>query len=207
MNESLSRHFCESPHRKLIVAILTTLIGLVVLLPLVDDYFGNKRSRRTLTDELNNARQTVEILPTFEKRVLQLDEEVGQLESRSVSGDTVSQFRSKLVDLIRDSGCQVRRLDVGAPTLRPWLENDDPLKKMVAIGKGPKKTPFTLERRSVVIVAGGSMANVHGLLEQLQKDAAFAYPRRVKIHSASRQGESVALELELWVFALARQPT
>jgi len=154
---------------------------------------------------LNRAHRTAKTLPKYEQRVAQLDKDLAQLELRTVSQDSVSRYRSKLVDLIRKAGCKVRRLDVAAPTLRPWLENDDPLKRTVVTGAKSQKTPFTLERRSVVIVAAGSMADVHGLLDQLQKDATFAYPRRLKIHSASQRGESVTLELELWVFALARQ--
>ncbi len=43
MNESLLRNFCESRHRKLIVAIVTTLLGLAVLLPPTDDYLTKGR--------------------------------------------------------------------------------------------------------------------------------------------------------------------
>ncbi len=207
MNESPIRRFCESSHRKLIVVIVTTLVGLVVLIPLADDYFDKKESRRTLADELDRARQTAETLPAFEERVTALAQETGEYEARSVSQNSISQYRSKLVGLIRDSNCKVRRLDVGAPTSRPWLENDNPLKKPAAKGLAAKKTPFTLVRSSVVLTVDGTMDNINSLLEKLYKEKTFAHPRRLDLHSVGRQGGSVAVELELWLFALSRNKT
>ncbi len=207
MNESPIRRFCESTHRKLIVVIVTTVVGLVVLIPLADDYFDKKESRRALAEELDRARQTAKMLPEYEERVTALVEEMDTYEVRLVSQKSLSQYRSKLVDLIRDSDCKVRRFDVGVPIARPWIENDNPLKSTKSKGSADKKTPFTLERRSVALTVDGPMDNIIGFLEKLQEDKSFAYPRRLKLHSIGRQGGSVAVELELWLFALNRNKT
>ena len=204
MNESPIRRFCESSHRKLIVVIVTTLVGLVILIPLADDYFDKKESRRTLAEELEHARQTAKTLPTFEQRVAELNQQMEQFELRSISQESLSQYRSKLVDMIRSADCQVRRFDVSPPTLRPWLENDNPLRKPESLGPNEKATPFTLERRTIALTVDGSMTNIRALLEKLHEDEAFAYPQRLDLHGVSRDGGSVALELELWLFALSR---
>jgi len=205
MNESPIRRFCESTHRKLIVAIVSTLVGLVVLIPLVDDYFDKEESRRTLVDELDQARQTAKALPAYEERVAAIAQEVGEYEARSVSQKSISQYRSKLVDLIRGSDCKVRRLEVSAPTSRLWLENDNPLTNPVVKGSAVKKTPFTLVRRSVALTVDGTMDNVNSLLEKLHKEKTFAYPRRLDLRSVGHHDGAVAVELELWLFALERQ--
>jgi len=207
MNESPIRKFCESSHRKLIVVIVSTLAGLVVLIPLADDYFDKKESRRTLAEELDRARQTAKMLPDYEKRLTSLNQELGEYEVRSVSQKSISQYRSKLVELIRDSDCKVRRIEVSNPTSRPWFANDDPLKKPVAKGSESKKTPFTLFRTSVALTLDGTMDNINGFLEKLHKEKTFAYPRRLELHGAGHQGGSVAIELELWLFALDRNKT
>ncbi len=204
MNESPIRRFCESTHRKLIVVIVTTLVGLAVLIPLADDYFDKKESRRTLAEELDSARQTVASLPTYEQRANEMTQQLGEYEARSVSQQSVSEYRSKLVNLIRDSNCQMRRLDLGTPTSRPWLENDNPLKRPIVQGTKVKKTPFTLERRSVVLLVDGTMDSIRSLLDKLHEDETFAYPSRLNLHAAGRQGGTVTLELELWLFALGR---
>lgn len=203
MNESLLRNLCESKHRKLIVAIVTSLFGLVVLLPLTDDYFDKRESRRTLTDDLDRAYQKKEILPAFEQRVAEMEEKVSLLEGRTVSAENVSQYRSNLLEIIQKSGCQMRRLEVGTPTRRPWVKNDDPLQATAASGAADK-TRFQLERQNISLSIDGDMASIHNLLEQLEEDKTIAYPQRLKLHSTGGRSNSATLELELWLFALVR---
>ncbi|NOY29355.1 MAG: hypothetical protein GXP28_04010, partial [Planctomycetes bacterium] len=68
-----------------------------------------------------------------------------------------------------------------------------------------KKTPFTLVRRSIALTVDGTMGNINGLLEKLHEGKTFAYPRRLALHRVGHHGEAVAVELELWLFALERQ--
>ncbi len=203
MIESLLRNFCESSHRKLIVAIVTTLLGLAVLLPLTDDYFDERESRRALMDGLDRARQKEKILPAFEQRVAELEEKVSLLEGRTVSAESVSQYRTTLLEIIRKAGCQMRRLEVGTPTRRPWMRNDDPLQSTAALGV-TDKTPFQLERRNIKLSINGEMTSIHNLLDQLEKDKTIAYPHRLQLHSTGGRSTSATLELELWLFALVR---
>ncbi len=206
MNETVFRSFIESRHRKLTVAIVTTVVALLVLVPLVDDYIEKSEDRRVLTEELISARKTNESLPKFEQRVKQVVDEVAMLETRTVTEESVSRARSDLVGMIRESGCRMRRLEVGIPQSRPWLENDDPLIMNTNLGVAQKKskTPFTLERRTINLSVAGEMTSIHNLLDELEKDNMLSYPHRLQLQSAE-VGKSVAgMELELWYFALKR---
>ncbi len=203
MIESLLRNFCESRHRKLIVAIVTTLLGLAVLWPVTDDYFDERESRRTLMDDLDRARQKEKNLPAFEQRVAEFEAKVSLLEGRTISAESVSQYRANLLKIIREAGCQMRRLEVGAPTLRPWMRDDDPLQSTATLGV-TDKTPFQLERRNVSLSIGGEMTSIHHLLDQLKKDNTIAYPHRLQLHPTGSRSTSATLELELWLFALVR---
>ena len=205
MTESLIRKFCENSHRKLIVSIVTILLGLAVLTPLVDEYFDNKESRRALSEELENARNTAGQLPSLEKQVASVVEELEILEERSVSEETVSAYRTRLVDLVRESSCQIRRLDLAEPILRPWKEGDDPLQEGTKSDKSGKATPFSLERRSIQLSVSGKTHDIYGLLERLQKDTTLAHPERLQFHSDGQNGESITMELEMLLFALSRQ--
>lgn len=205
MNDSLVRKFCESPHRKLTIIIVTTLFGLLVLIPLVDDYIDNKASHSALTDDLDRARQTEAGLPEIEKQVGAIVQKLYLIESRTISDNSVSSYRSKIVELVRDAGCQVRRFDVSTPTRRPWTKNDDPLVTTAKKEKGAGRTPFALERRNFVLLVDGSMENLSGLLEQLQQDNSIAYLHRLDLHSTSRGSEQVTMEIEMWLFDLSRQ--
>lgn len=127
MNDSLIRRFCETRHRWPIVATATALLALATVWPSVDDYFDKQSSRSELSEDLVHARLTAATLPAFEKRVAAVRVELEALEVRSVEDGSLARFRSRLVDLVRESGCQIRRIEVGAPTLRAWKQGDNPL--------------------------------------------------------------------------------
>jgi hypothetical protein len=205
MNESLVRKFCESPRRKLIVATVTILLGLAVVTPLVDDYFDKRESRRALAEELDRAHQTASQLPALEKQVAAVVEKLDAMEARSVSEETVSGYRTRLVEMIRDSNCQIRRLDVAQPTLRAWKEGDSPLLEGKTGDSSGKATPFSLERRSIQLSVSGKTHDLYSLLERLQKDTTLAHPERIELHADGQHGEAVNMELEMLLFALSRQ--
>jgi hypothetical protein len=203
MNDSLTRKFCESPHRWAIVATATGLVALAALLPMVDEYFDKRSSRSELSEELAAARQTAKLLPVYERQAAEVGKELETLEARAVDEPGLARFRSRLVDVVRDSGCQIRRIEVGAPTRRPWKENDEPLSEL-SESAGEGATPFSLERRSVILAVDGSMSAIHELIAQLEKEKTISHSHRLQLQAAGGGGESVTLELELWLFALSR---
>lgn len=205
MNESIVRRFCESPRRKLIVSIVTILLGVAILIPLVDEYFDKKESRRALTEELDNARQTAERLPSLEKQVAEVVGKLTTMEKRSVSEETVSAYRTRLVDMVRESSCQIRRLDVASPTRRSWKVGDNPLADGNVSDSLGKATPFSLERRSIHLSVNGRTHDIYALLERLEKDDTLAHPERIELHSDGTNSETVTMELEMLLFALSRQ--
>jgi hypothetical protein len=205
MNESIVRRFCESPRRKLIVSIVTILLGVAIIIPLVDEYFDKKESRRALAEELDNARRTAEQLPSLEKRVAEVVGQLTALEVRSVSEETVSGYRTRLVDMVRESRCQIRRLDVATPTRRAWKEGDSPLADGNTGASLGKATPFSLEQRSIHLSVNGRTHDIYALLEKLHEDTTLAHPERIELHSDGQKSETVTMDLEMLLFALSRQ--
>ena len=201
MNDSLIRRFCETRHRWPIVATATALLALATVWPSVDDYFDKQSSRSELSEDLVHARLTAATLPAFEKRVAAVRVELEALEVRSVEDGSLARFRSRLVDLVRESGCQIRRIEVGAPTLRAWKQGDNPLDETASAEAAD--TPFKLERHSVILAVDGGMGAVHDLLDRLEKEQILSHPHRVQLQAASNGSDTVTLELELWLFALA----
>jgi hypothetical protein len=202
MNDSLIRKFCESRRRWLIVATASGLLGLVALLPMVDDYFDKRSSHSELSEKLAAARLTAETLPKLEKQATAVRVELDSLEVRTVDDANLARFRSELVDQVRDAGCQIRRLEVGSTTRRPWKENDDPLLEVSV--PGGADTAFALERRSVVLSVDGNAAAIQDLLARLEQERKLSHPHRLQLQAASNGGDAVTVELELWLFTLAR---
>lgn len=176
-----------------------------MLIPLVDDYCDKKGSHTALTDELDRARQTAEGLPVIEQQVTETQDKLSVIESRAIAGESVSRYRNKVVELVRGANCQVRRFDVSTPTSRTWMQNDNPLETTVSKEAKSKKTPFALEKRSVVLLVDGSMENLRELLGQLNQDDSLAYLSRLQLQNNARGSEQVTLEIEMWLFALQRQ--
>jgi hypothetical protein len=202
MNDSLIRKFCESSRRWPIVATATVLLALVTVVPLVDDCFNKRSSRNDLADKLALARRTAEELPKYEAQAKTLAAELEALDVRAVDEAELAEFRSRLVDLVRDSGCQIRRLDIAAPAIRPWKAGDKPFDDQPTGVGAP--TPFTLERRSVILAVDGSMTAVKDLMLRLEQEQKLSHPRRMHLQGAAADSETVTLELELWLFALGR---
>jgi hypothetical protein len=207
MNESLLRRFCESRHRKLIVAIVTIVAAVAVLGPLTDEYFDKRATRASLAVDLDHARQIAETLDASEEQLTKLSAKHATASLRFVDEAGLGEYRTNLVELVRKSGCQLRRVDVGSAASRPWQTGDDPLVADRNTGnkaKNKKKSPFVLQRQSVTLVVDGAMENVAQLLGTLRDDSTLAYPSRFQLKTAGRRGNDVSLELELWVFALTR---
>jgi len=205
MNEHLVRQFCESSHRKLIVVIVTTFFGLVILTPLVDDYFDKKADCSVLIENLERAHQTAKELPELEHRLSSLQAKLSELEERSITEESLGQYRNRLVEMIRSSGCQVRRLEVSPATSRPWGMNDDPVAGRVGASAPKETTTFNLERRSISLSIDGRMQSLYRVIDELQKDKTLAYANRIQMRSDNHSGDAVTMELEMWVFALTRQ--
>jgi len=207
MNESVLRRFCESQYRQLIVVIGTLLLGLVVMIPLVDDYFDNQESHAALTEELAYAYQTAENLPQFRKKFAELNQQLAELEARSMGKASIGDYRSQLVEAVRESGCHMSRITVSNPNRQPWLENDTPLRTDYSGDRKPKTTPFILERRSVVLAVNGTTTSLNALLQHLQAGSKFIHPHRLSMSTTGRNGTNVTAEIELWLFALTKNNT
>jgi hypothetical protein len=202
MNDSLIRKFCESRHRWPIVATATVLTALATVVPSVDDCCNKRSSRNDLVDKLVLARRNAQELPQTEAQAAQVAAELAALEARAVDEEDLARFRSRLVDVVRDSGCQIRRLDIATPLARVWKQGDKALEEQPA-GDGAD-TPFSLERRSVVLAVDGGMAAVQDLMTRLEQEQTLSHPHRVQLQAAASGGETVTLELELWLFAFKR---
>jgi hypothetical protein len=107
--------------------------------------------------------------------------------------------------MVRESSCQIRRLDVASPVRRPWKVGDSPLQEGNASESSGKATPFFLERRSIQLSVSGRTHDIYSLLERLQQDNTLAQPEHLQIQSDGQNGETVTLELEMLLFALSRQ--
>ena len=205
MIEQTLRRFCESPHRWLIVIAGTFVVALVLVMPLVDAYFAGSDEKETLLAELDSAKQIAVDLDQFESRVGEKLAQLKVFEARTVNEDSLAALRGQLVDLAKDTGCNIRRLSVGGASSRPWAPGQNPV--VPNPDAKPNETPaaFMLEWRPVSISLSGTSASLRALLERVASSGMLMHAKSIEMYPSSPARHSLTLDMELWYFTLARR--
>jgi len=206
MIEQALRRFCEFKHRKLIVIAGTFVVGLVLVVPLVDVLRSGHDEQENLLAELDSARNVASTLETFERRLADKTTQLKDFEARTVNDESLPALRSKLVDLAKETGCNVRKLSVGAMTSRDWQPGDDPISP-VANRKPGDTTPssFQLECRPVLVSLSGSSASLRNMIEKVTESGMLMHTKSLELYPSSPTRQTLTLDLELWCFTLARK--
>lgn len=197
--------FCESRHRWLIVTACTIVAAIATVLPQVDQYLGLIADENQQVELLAESQRTAEELPRFRERVSQTLDSLKELEDRMLPEERVADFRNHVIEIVRESGCQMRRIGVGNVRARSWHAEDNPI-ELNAKNKSPK-TPFTLEVRPVNLLVTGSTVEVRALLDQIESDGMLVHSRTLDLRPAGGNRSIVQLDLELWFFSLERGST
>jgi hypothetical protein len=205
MIEQALRTFCESRRRWLIVIAGTFATGLVLFVPLADLYFAERNEKTELLAELAASEQVVETADESTAHLAEKTAELKTYEARSVDDQSLPALRTKLVELARDTGCSLRRINVGNTSIRPWRERDDPTAGNDGKNKATDKaTGFSLEWRPVTIAVTGSNANLCSLLERMEADHMLMHTKNFEMHPDGEGRKNLNLDLELWYYNLAR---
>jgi hypothetical protein len=206
MNEKTLRSILDSRYRWVIVTVGTFVVGLVLVLPLVDVYRSERNEKVALLAELSAARQIAENLEKYESRVADKTAKLEKLEARTVSAESLPLLRNKLVELARETGCSLRRLNVQTPTTRPWKQGDSPID---VPGQSVSQTSsvatgYTLETWPINVSLSGNDASLRSLLERMEADGMLMHTKHFEMHPSSAGGKMLDVDMELWYFNLAR---
>jgi len=206
MIEKTLRSFCESRYRWLIVTAGTFIVGLVLVLPLVDVYSAERNEKAALLAELSSAHQVAEKLNEYESRVAEKTTQLAKFEARTVSDESLPGLRTKLMDLARETGCSLRRLNVESSTSRPWHHGDDPIETPGQASVKPTNatSEFTLQSWPVTVSLSGTDANLRSMLDRMEADGMLMHTKNFEMHPASAGGKMLDVDMELWYFNLAR---
>jgi hypothetical protein len=206
MIEQTLRSFCESRYRWLIVIGGTVAVGLVLIVPLVDVYSAERNEKTELLDELASAHTVAETITHFEGRVAEKTTQLKALEARTVDEETLPALRTRLVELSRETGCSLRRVNVGAMSSRPWHQGDDPIAVATTstTKTGALDTGFSLQWRPVTVSLSGTNQNLCSLLDRMEADGMLMHTKNFEMHPASEGRKILNLDMEIWYFNLAR---
>jgi hypothetical protein len=205
MIEQTLRNFCESRHRWLIVIAGTFAVGLVLVIPLVDAYCAGRNEKETLLAELDSARQIAAELSETEKHVAAELAQLKVFEARTTDEDSLPVLRGKLVDLAKETACNIRRLSVGTAVSRPWNPGDNPINPTASPNPGASGSSFTLEWRPVNISVSGTSSSLRTLLERIAAAGMLMHAKSLEMYPSNPTRQSLSLDMELWYFTLVRR--
>jgi len=200
----LLRRLAEHPRGRVFVIILSFVIGLVLVWPLADEYSALAENREKLVTDLYDTQLEGDRLTDFERRVGETTRKLGELEARAVGEDELAEFRGRIVELARQAGCQVRRINASSAKARSWRENDH----VVELPKGSqdnKETGYELKTQSFVVTVGGTLPNLQRFLAALHAQRNLEHVRSFSLRPEGADRKEIVLDLELWLFDLSRK--
>lgn len=192
--------FCEDRRSWLFVTAVTLGLCLVFVLPCVDEYVAVCSEKTEVADQLALAKESAELLPGLEKRRAEQIATVNMQLGKTLCEENEAEYRNSVVKMVRETGCQLRRLNIGSPTSRDWGLGDDPLEKIT--NKKLQPSGFQLERRQVSLSLVGPSAGVRRLIERLEEQDKQVYVQAIELKPGTGDGRRVELTMELWYFTL-----
>ena len=184
-----------------IVITGTGMIGLVLLWPAVDDYLAVKSVQDELNESLAKMKQGVDRLDHFANLVSQKKSALELLEAKAQSDKTVGQFRNRVVQLVRQSGCKMRRVRLGPPSWRRWRETDDPF-TWKSVADAGAETQFDLRTQLLSISLTGSVKQISNFLTKIHQLDSFIHTMNLSLQRSHEGGKSAVLELDLLLLNL-----
>ena len=206
--ETMLRSMLEGRRQRWTVIILIGLVLLVLGLPAADEYIALRQREQELSAAYRVEQSQLERREQLEQRANQIDGALAKLTTRGLTDETENDFRNKLVELTRGTGCQLRRLNLETANFRPWLKEDHPLKKAER-GRNKKKqeesaTGFDLRSQSVLLSVSGKTAEIEQLLAALASTGKLVQTQTLSIRPAGNSRDSVVMELQFTAFGLTK---
>ena len=202
------RDMLAHPARRVIVIIVTFVAALVTVWPAADLYNTKCRRQETLRFELDQIQQQIAHWDELESQSEQLGEQLRNWKKRTVSTSEIHQFRGQLVEMARQTRCQVRRLNVTPGRQQPWRKHDDPTKPsfLQPTVDGGQAHPYQLATQHVSLTVSGAMQSVRELLARMHAGNHIVHTKSLSINPSDSQGREVTLKMELILYDLVRKP-
>jgi hypothetical protein len=130
--------------------------------------------------------------------------ELRQWEIRAIPADGIHQFRQEIVDMARESQCQVRRIRIDAPVSRVWKKEDHPLKRNTRRDE-TQDTHHLLQTHRVFLSVSGPLGGVRNLLNRLHAANRLVHCENFSLIPVRENRKETVLDLELVLFDLTEE--
>ena len=194
---------CVEGRTRLWAVIIPILgIGLAVILPAADKNSELRRHQAEWKAKVAKIRHEVAELDDVRRAAEQRQAKLDAWRSRAVSVENVHAFRQQVVALARDSGCQIRRMNVGAAQSKPWMDGDDPLGQTKRKRRTKKPPTHAIQTQSMSMTVSGDLQGVRKMLTQLDAAERMIHTKSFTLNPSREDQGGVVLDLELLLFGL-----
>jgi hypothetical protein len=180
-------------------------LALLAIWPAVDEYAAESSARAELAEELAEARHSVGQLRQLEATAARGRQELARLQSLTVAESRLDEFRGRVVELARTSGCQIRKIQLGQQRQQPWKPGDNPLQSSVRGPNNNLEQGLVLSTCELAVSVSGPQAATQQFLARLAALGMLMHPRQFAASAVEGQEKEVVLELSLWLFDLERR--
>ncbi len=202
MIERLLRECLEGPHRRRIVITLSLALGFFLVWPSVDSLLALREQRAQMQAELEEIVREVARRGQWEQQATERRAALERLEAACMPPERLSVFRGEVVDLARQTSCQIRRINAGESRQRPWKKGDNPLASETLAPAEPK-TRFQLRSHVLSMAVSGKLPNVREFLGKLLKLNTLLYGSQFTLRPVEGNESETLLELECILFDLS----
>jgi hypothetical protein len=157
-------------------------------------------------EKLEEASGTAANLPLLQGTLDKKKREVQELERKAVTEKDVEQLRAgDLQKLIRDAGCDMRRVSIDEiPAKRDWKSNDSPLRN-TPIGDPGQDTPFSLMQWNAQLQIEGPMGNIYKFLQLMSQMDRFIHTTKVEMKRSATNENLTQLRMDITLYDLVRK--
>ncbi len=186
-----------------IVASGSLLAIIFIAIPWVDEYLRLRRDAAEFTEletKFVETQQRRKLLGRVEDK---LSGELEALLARSTDPTTRESVRETLIDIVRQAGGRIRRLEISEGQTRRWaIENDDPRNETMPLYE--EESRFVLHTHLVELQADGSLESVRQILSDVANQGWLMTTKGLTTLPTSTQESPVNLELRLVLYGLSR---
>jgi hypothetical protein len=202
MIDHILRWFQKNPLARWVPAAGGVIIALVCGVPAGDEFAALRIQHRNAARQLAAQSELVAMIPQLEKLSVQKDQTLDQLWGETVPPEQLHLFRGRIVELARQTHCQVRQIQIGERKVRDWTKDAAPLatlEKAAAELQGP----FALGAQSFTLSVSGELADLKEFLNRLADQRLMMHTARLIVRPATDNSDTV-LEMELLLFEVNR---
>jgi hypothetical protein len=186
---------------RVIVASGSLLAIIVIGIPLADDYFALRRDAAEFADLQSRLAQNQSRDLRFSQVQAKLTEELSALADRSIDPTKMHWVRETLVNIVRNAGGRLRRLETPDGDARPWAtRQDDPRQEIVPLFE--EESNFLLHTHRVELQADGSLETIRKIVGDIRNQGWLMSTKMLTARPTGVKESPVTIELQFMLYGL-----